>query len=260
MSAPADAQPPEQSPEQEQLEPLQHYDDSALGRVLAVAAHPDDMEYGGSAAVAAWTRRGVAVSYALVTSGEAGIDGIPPHEAGPLREREQRAACATVGVEDVTFLGFPDGTVERGLPLRRAIAEQVRRTRPDVVLVGAFRETWPGGWLNQADHVAVGWAVLDAVRDAGNRWVFPEQLADGALEPWGGVREVLALASPQSTHAVVVDDTVEDAVRSLEAHAAYLAGLGDGTTSAREVVEGILGGGGPRAGARYAVTAEVFRV
>lgn len=238
---------------------MEIFDDSDIGRVLAVAAHPDDMEYGGSAAVARWTAAGVDVSYALVTSGEAGMDSVPPDEAGPLREAEQRAACAAVGVEDVTFLGFADGTVEYGLGLRRAIAERVRRTRPDLVITGSFRETWPGGYVNQSDHVAVGRAALDAVRDAGNRWVFSEQLAAG-LEPWNGVRTVLALASPDSTHAIVVDETFEHAVRSLEAHAAYLAALGDGTTNARDVLEQVLGSMGPKVGARYAVAAEVFRM
>jgi LmbE family N-acetylglucosaminyl deacetylase len=238
---------------------VETFDDSEVRRVLAVAAHPDDMEYGGSATVAAWTARGVHVSYALVTSGEAGMDSLPPAEAGPVREAEQRVACAAVGVEELVFLGFPDGTVEQGLPLRRAIAEHVRRVRPDLVVTGAFRETWPGGYLNQSDHVAVGRAVLDAVRDAGNRWVFPEQLG-GGLEPWNGVTTVLALGSPDSTHAIAVDDTFEPAVRSLEAHAAYLAALGDGTTNARDVLEGVLGGAGPQVGARYAVAAEVFRL
>ena len=243
---------------------MEIFDDSEVRRVLAVAAHPDDMEYGGSAAVAAWTARGVGVSYALVTSGEAGMDSVPPAEAGRLREAEQRSACEVVGVEDLVFLGFADGTVEYGLPLRRAIAEQVRRVQPDLVVTGAFRQTWPGGYLNQSDHIAVGHAVLDAVRDAGNRWIFPEQLTGqlttGQLEPWNGVTRILALGSPDSTHAIVVDDTVEDAVRSLEAHAAYLAALGDGTTRARDVVEQILTGGGEAAGTRYAVIAEVFQL
>lgn len=237
---------------------MEIFDDSEVRRVLAVAAHPDDMEYGGSAAVAAWTARGVSVSYALVTSGEAGMDSVHPAEAGPLRQSEQRVACAAVGVQDLVFLGFGDGTVEQGLPLRRAIAEQVRRVQPDLVVTGAFRDTWPGGYLNQSDHVAVGRAVLDAVRDAGNRWIFPEQLTNG-LEPWNGVRIVLALGSPDSTHAIVVDDTFEAAVASLEAHAAYLAALGDGTTQARDVLENVLGGAGPQVGARYAVAAEAFR-
>ncbi len=237
-------------------DPLERYDDSDLTRVLAVVAHPDDMEYGGSAAVAAWTARGVAVSYALVTRGEAGMDSTPPERAGPLREQEQRAACTAVGVDDLVFLGFEDGAVTYSLELRAAIAAQVRRVRPDLVVTINYHERWPGGVPNQADHVAVGRAVVDAVRDAGNRWVFRDQLT-GGVEPWDGVREVLVLASTTATHAVVVDDTLEAAVASLEAHAAYLAALGDGTTSAREVVEGILRWGGERvAGARYAVVGE----
>ena len=75
-------------------------------------------------------------------------------------------------------------------------------------MTGNFRDTWGGRNLNQADHIAVGKAVVDAVRDAGNRWVFPEQLG-GDLEPWGGVGAVWAFGSPQSGHAVDTTDTFD---------------------------------------------------
>ncbi|MDN5929536.1 MAG: PIG-L family deacetylase, partial [Pseudonocardia sp.] len=90
-------------------------------RALALAAHPDDLEYGAASAIAGWTASGHTVTYAMVTSGEAGIDGKEPDTVGPLREAEQHRAAAEVGVTDVEFLGFPDGTLEYGLPLRRAI-------------------------------------------------------------------------------------------------------------------------------------------
>ncbi len=191
-------------------------------RALAVVAHPDDLEYGGAAAVARWTAEGRHVGYVLVTSGEAGIDAIPPAECGPLREAEQRAAAAEVGVEHVEFLGHPDGLVEYGIPLRRDIATAIRRHRPELVITGNFRDTWPGGTaLNMADHVATGRAVLDAVRDAANRWLFP-----GHGEPWGGVRWVAAAASPRNSHAVDVTEHFARGVASLGAHRAYLDGLG----------------------------------
>jgi LmbE family N-acetylglucosaminyl deacetylase len=236
---------------------LQPYDDSALRRVLAVVAHPDDMEYGGAAAVAMWTARGVDVAYVLATSGEAGIDGIAPAQAGPLREAEQTEACAHVGVQDVRFLGFPDGTVEYGLPLRSALAAEIRRFRPDTVVTGAFRETWPGGVLNQADHIAVGRALIDAVRDAGNRWVFPD-LAEAGLEPWNGVRTVLAMASPAATHAIDVTDGFDAGVASLRAHRAYLEGLGASAPDPADFLDRMLGDAGKRAGVRYAIAVEVL--
>ena len=158
---------------------------------LFVVAHPDDIEYGAAAAVARWTGQGKKVVYCMVTSGEAGIDGIHPDECGPLREAEEIASAAAVGVDEVLFLRLPDGILEYGVELRRALAKVVREQRPDVALTINFRETFGGTSLNQADHIAVGKALLDAVRDAGNRWVFPEQLTDG-LEPWGGVKAVWA--------------------------------------------------------------------
>ena len=199
---------------------------------LAIVAHPDDMEYGASAAVARWTDQGKVVAYALVTAGEAGIDGRSPEEVGPLRVREQYAACEAVGVTDLQILGHPDGMLEYGLRLRADIARAIRTIRPEVVITLNHRETFPGGGLNMADHIVTGQAVVDAVRDAGNRWVFRALAEEEGLEPWGDVRFVLVANSPQPTHAVPVSDAdVDRAVASLEAHAAYLEGLGPGPMS-----------------------------
>lgn len=195
------------------------------GKALAVVAHPDDLEYGASGAIARWTDEGRDVAYVLATRGEAGIDGMDPAEAGPLREREQIASAAVVGVEQVEFLGYPDGVIEQSLALRKDIAAAIRRHRPELVIMSNHRETFPGGFLNMADHRNVGAATLEAVRDAGNRWVFRELLDDG-LEPWTGVRWVAVNASPQATHAVEITATFDRAVESLKAHTAYLAGLG----------------------------------
>lgn len=226
-------------------------------RALAVVAHPDDMEYGAGAAVARWTGQGKEVIYCMVTSGEAGIDGLHPDECGPLREAEQLAACAAVGVDQCDFLRLPDGILEYGVPLRRAIAEVVRRHRPDIVITGNFRDTFGGRNLNQADHIAVGKAVLDAVRDAGNRWVFPEQLTDG-LEPWGGVTAVWAAGSPQATHGVDITESFDAGVASLRAHQAYIDGLGWEGWDPAEFLEGIGRQGGSALGVPMAALFEVF--
>lgn len=195
------------------------------GRALAVVAHPDDMEYGAASAVARWTDQGKDIRYVLVTSGEAGIATMSPDEALPMREAEQRASCAAVGVEIVEFLGFADGLVEANIDLRRALAGAIRRHRPDVVLATNFREDWPWGdaW-NHADHRAVGTALLDAMRDAANPWVFTDQ-----GEAWEGCRFAAFNASPRSNHWVDIDGWLAAGIESLECHKVYLAALQDGT-------------------------------
>src|SRR5436309_16096503 len=105
----------------EAVQPVQPVDES-WSTALAIVAHPDDLDYGTAAAIARWTAQGKRVAYCLATSGEAGIDGMEPERAGPLREAEERTAAAIVGVTAVEFLGYPDGTIEYGLPLRRDIA------------------------------------------------------------------------------------------------------------------------------------------
>ena len=227
-------------------------------RALFVVAHPDDIEYGAAAAVARWTGQGKWVGYCLVTSGEAGIDAMAPDECRRVREAEEVESARIVGVDSVDFLAQPDGVLEYGVALRRVIAEQVRRHRPDVVLTGNFRDTWDGATaLNQADHMATGRATLDAVRDAGNRWIFPEQVESG-LEPWRGVSQVWAFGSPQSTHGVDTTESLEAGVASLEAHSAYIRGLGWPDFDPREFLEGGARQAGSRLGVKFAAAFEVF--
>jgi LmbE family N-acetylglucosaminyl deacetylase len=197
--------------------------DDAFRRVLCVVAHPDDVEYGVSSAVAAWTARGVEVAYLLLTRGEAGMDGSPPERTAPLRTEEQIAGSRAVGVAEVEFLDHPDGVLEYSLGLRRDIARVIRRRQPDAVVAGSWDVEVVIG-LNQADHRVAGLAAVDALRDAANRWVFPELLDEG-LEPHS-VRWLLVGGDPRPTHGVdVTGEPVERGIASLEAHAQYLAGI-----------------------------------
>jgi LmbE family N-acetylglucosaminyl deacetylase len=223
-------------------------------RVLAIAAHPDDLEYGTAAAVAGWTAAGRTVSYVLVTRGEAGIHDLPPEKAGAVREEEERHSAAVVGVHDVRFLGHRDGVVVEGLALRRDLAREIRRARPELVVASNHRDTFGPGTWNSADHRAVGRATLDAVGDAGNRWVFPELVEEG-FEPWTGVRRVAVAASPEPTHAVDVTGRRDAAIASLAEHRAYLTALDPRPVEeqAREVVLMTTGGEDGPARVRFEV-------
>ncbi len=196
-------------------------------RALLIAAHPDDAEYGPAAAVAAWTAAGKEVAYVLATSGEAGIAGLEPAEAGPVREEEQRRACRQVGVESVEFLGHPDGALTEGMDLRRDIAGAIRRHRPELVVTLHWGDTWGGGYWNYSDHRVLGRAVMDAVQDAANEWLHPGLRVDG-FDPWAGVRHVAVSVPPDLvTHVVDVGEVLDRAVASLAEHRRYLAALSD---------------------------------
>jgi LmbE family N-acetylglucosaminyl deacetylase len=224
-------------------------------RALCIVAHPDDLEYGAASAIARWTASGKHVSYLLVTRGEAGIDGMTPAEAGPLREAEERASAAVVGVEAVDFLeGHVDGLIEYGLPLRRDLAAAIRRMQPDLVVSSNHTESWGGLSFNMADHRHVGLAALDAARDAGNRWIFTD-----AGDRWPGVRRVAMGGSPTPTHFVDVGDAIETGVASLRQHAAYLDGLGtdfDPDAFLRDNARAA----GDAAGCEYAVTFQLYEL
>ncbi|HUY06810.1 MAG TPA: PIG-L deacetylase family protein [Acidimicrobiales bacterium] len=225
-------------------------------RATAIVAHPDDLEYGLASAVARFTRQGKAISYLLVTSGEAGIDGMAPAQCGPLREEEERRGARCVGVDHVEFLGHPDGAVEYGLALRRDIAVALRRLQPQVVFGMNFDLTWgDGGGVNHADHRAVGLAVLDACRDCANRWMFPDEGV-----PWGGISKVYIFGGEATaTHFVDVSETISVGIESLEAHRAYIDGLNFDFEPDRFLRE-MAGFAGIAAGCEYALLLREFRV
>ena len=112
---------------------LQHLPED-WDRALAIVAHPDDLEYGAASAIARWTSQGKEISYLLVTKGEAGIDSMTPEEVGPLREAEQRRAADIVGVQNVHFLDYRDGTIEYGLELRRDMSRIIRKHCPNILI------------------------------------------------------------------------------------------------------------------------------
>ncbi len=156
--------------------------DPDLKRALVVVAHPDDVDFGSAGTIALLTSQGVEVSYCLVTSGDAGGDRstLSREERAEVRETEQRAAAARVGVTELTFLHFADGRVEVTLELRRAIARVIRGARPDLVITQSPERNWERIFASHPDHLATGEATLCAVYpDARNPHAFPELLEEG---------------------------------------------------------------------------------
>lgn len=228
--------------------------DQDFHRVLCVVAHPDDVEYGTSAAVAKWVAQGVEVSYLLLTRGEAGMP-LPPEETARIRRGEQEAACAAVGVTGLEILEHPDGMLVESLDLRRDIARAIRTHRPDVVLTGSWEVEFIAG-LNMADHRVAGMATLDAVRDADNPWVFPELVEEG-LSPHR-VRWFLVGGHTQPTHGVdVTGEPLAKGVASLEAHAEYLGAI-EGHPPPAFMIPMIAAQGGRAVGVEHAVLFRAF--
>jgi LmbE family N-acetylglucosaminyl deacetylase len=190
-------------------------------RALAVFAHPDDVDFGAAGTVAKWVAAGIEVCYLLVTRGDAGgFDDTPRERMPQLREAEQQAAAAAVGVTEVEFLdGYADGTVAATLDLRRDICAAIRRHRPDRVLTSSPLRRWERlAGPSHPDHLAVGEAVTCAVYpDSRNPFAFPQLLASG-LEPWT-VGEVWYSGGPGPDHAVDITDTYESKLAALRAHA-----------------------------------------
>jgi LmbE family N-acetylglucosaminyl deacetylase len=198
-------------------------------RVLVVAAHPDDIDFGAAGTIASWTADGIEVAYCLATRGESGGFDETPRELMPaIREAEQRAAAAAVGVKDVEFLdGYADGALYVTHELRRDIARSIRRFRPDRVLTQSPLRRWDRIGIGHPDHLAAGEATMAAVYpDARNPFAHPSLLADERLEPWT-VREVWLMGSPGADHAVDITHTFEAKLEALRAHVSQTAHMDD---------------------------------
>ena len=200
-----------------------------MDRVLVVAAHPDDIDFGSAATIAAWTDAGVEVAYCIATVGDAGgFDETPREQVPALRVAEQRAAAKVLGVSDVTFLDYPDGRVYVTHELRRDITRQIRRVRPQLVLTQSPQRNWQRITPSHPDHLAVGEATMCAVYpDARNPFAHPELLAEEGLQAWV-VPEVWLVGGPQPNHFVDVTDAFDRKVAALRAHPSQTEHLGDG--------------------------------
>jgi len=201
-------------------------EETEIRRVLVVTAHPDDVDFGAAGTVATWTEAGIEVTYAIVTSGDAGeaFPDTPRSDVGALRESEQIAAAKCVGGTDVRFLHWPDGRLTPSLDLRRDISRVIRQVRPDRILIPSADLDLERIYASHPDHRAVGEAAIAAVYpDARNPWAHPELLEAEGLEAWT-VPETWVMASRNANRAVDITEVFERKVAALQAHASQVGG------------------------------------
>ncbi len=201
-------------------------------RAMVVVAHPDDAEFGSAGTVAKWADEGVEVTYVICTDGGAGSadPSLSREELPPIREREQRAAAAVLGVRRVEFLGHPDGELVADIGLRRELTRLIRRHRPDRLICQNAVRTYSNIYGNHPDHLAAGQAAMEAVYPASrNPHAFPELLAQEGLAPHV-VRELWVTGTDAANHYEDISGTVDRKLEALRQHRSQLpAGQDVGT-------------------------------
>lgn len=187
--------------------------------VLVVMAHPDDAEFSAGGTIARWTSAGARVTYCICTNGDKGTadPDADPRDVAATREREQRAAAAVLGVDDLVFLGHPDGTLQPSLELRRDVVRVIRQTRPAAIICPDPLRRFGPGFINHPDHRAAGEVALDAVYpSARDPLVFPE-LAAAGLAPHK-VLEVFLSGPGDPNCAVDISTTLDRKIAALSEH------------------------------------------
>lgn len=190
-------------------------------RILVILAHPDDPEFFCGGTIARWTRAGHQVSYCLLTCGDKGTKDrqLTSDRLCSLRQAEQLAAAAVLGVNEVRFLDYPDGYLVPDLVLRKEITRVIRQEMPDIMVTCDptnlyVRETY----LNHPDHRAAGQAALDAVFPAARDHLnFIELWRDEQLEPHT-VREVWISLTQDPNVSIDVTEHWDLKLRALKEH------------------------------------------
>ena len=237
------------------MEPLA---DSEIKRVLVVNAHPDDSDFGASGTIAQWVQKGIEVSYVLCTNGDQGGEEseYTMEEMPAVRQREQRAACAVLGISDVTFLNYVDGHLEATIALRKDIVRQIRRVKPDRIVCQSPERNWERIGASHPDHLAAGEATIQAVYpDARNPYAFTDLLEVEGLQPWK-VKEVWMQGHAHPDHFVDITSTFDIKVKTLKEHASQTAHNAELENMLREWGQRNAGIGGLPAGR----IAEAFKI
>ena len=191
-----------------------------VSRALAVFAHPDDAEFSFGGTLAKLIGMGAEVDYVVCTDGCRG--GPDPKmadaELAAVRSREQQDAAAVLGVKEVVFLGYRNGTLEVTPGLRRDIVRQIRRFRPDVIFTTPpYRVLEAHIGLSHAEHIAVGEATLISVYpEAGSIRSYPELLDEG-LAPHT-VSEVWIPAFDDANLLIDVDGEIDRKIAAICCH------------------------------------------
>jgi LmbE family N-acetylglucosaminyl deacetylase len=189
-----------------------------LDRVMVIAAHPDDPEFGCAGTIVKWAQAGKEITYVLLTSGDKGSHDpdLRPGRLAAVREEEQRAAAKDLGVEQVIFLRYPDGLLVNNLELRRQLANVIRQHRPHILLT---IDPWRRYQLHP-DHRAAGQAALDAIYAAREWHIFPEQLV-GDAEPWR-VNEVYLFWTDSADYWEDISQCIDTRISALARHASQV--------------------------------------
>ena len=210
--------------------------DSEIKRVLVISAHPDDSDFGASGTIAQWVKKGIEVAYVFCTNGDQGGEesGFTKEEMPAIRQREQRAAGAAIGVSDITFLNYIDGNLEATLGLRKDIVRQIRISQPDRMVCQSPERNWDRIGASHPDHLAAGEAAIQAVYpDARNPFAFTDLLNDEGLQPWR-VKEIWVSAFANPDHFVDITDSFDLKIKALQAHASQTAHNENLATMVRE--------------------------
>lgn len=222
---------------------------NGMTTIMGIFAHPDDPEFYCGGTFARWASEGKRVIFVLATSGDKGSNDltITSEQLVAIREKEERAAAARLGVEEVIFLRYPDGELQPTLDLRRQLTRLIRLKKPDTVVTNDPTARWYGSqYINHPDHRAIGDVALDAIFPAArNHLIFPELLQVEGLAPHK-VTAVYLCGTHDPNAKIDVTAYLEAKIAALREHKSQIADMEEMERRQRARVDAEFVSDGPR--------------
>jgi LmbE family N-acetylglucosaminyl deacetylase len=111
-------------------------------KILAVGAHPDDIELQCGGTLAMYVKQGHQVFMAVATNGDMGNYDTEPKELARIREAEFRESCEVLGATPI-WMGYPDELLENTMEVRLAFVDMIRSVNPDLVITHGVNDYHP---------------------------------------------------------------------------------------------------------------------
>ncbi len=222
----------------------------AAQRILCVAPHPDDCEFGAGGTIASLARKGKEIYMVIATDGSLGTSdpGLAPQKLAEVRRLEQEEAAKILGVKRVLWLGYKDGYMPYNEEARAKLITLIRALKPDLVLA-------PDPWLTyeaHPDHRNTGLVTVEAVAFSSLPHFVEENLVAG-VQPWG-VRFIAFYYTAKPNTFYDITDTIDYKLEALKAHKSQ---VGSNWAQWEALVRYLAALYGRRAGTRYA---EAFKL
>lgn len=187
---------------------IQILNEIKVKNVLVLAPHPDDDSFGCGGTIKKMATTGANITVAYFCDGSGGVKENDQNKKNSelisIRKEETRKTAEILGIKEQVFFGYQDGELSKGKAVLKALADLIKRVKPDIIFVPSFIDNHP-------DHKAVNDILVNFIEK--NESVFEIW----AYEVWTPL---------YANRIVMINDEKEAKEQSMLAHQSQLEARG----------------------------------